>query len=198
MSGSSMSGSSPGRRNATPKLTSGIAGHVGDPAAGVHPWPHPATSGGAASAPGRPRRVHCTAGRHQRTGLHRHRLGAAASVRARQAGRLVRPHQDRRQEHPAAWPVPARGHHRHPVAAPVVAGVRLRAGRAGSGKGAASMLTEAINTGMAAGADPANIQDSGGPPRPGIGAGRQQLSTAPVDTPYQDFGRGRLNRSGVV
>jgi hypothetical protein len=39
-----------------------------------------------------------------------------------------------------------------PVAAPVVAGVRLRAGRAGSAKGAASMLVEAINTAVAAGA----------------------------------------------
>jgi hypothetical protein len=36
--------------------------------------------------------------------------------------------------------------------APVVAGIRLRAGRAGSGKGAASMVTEAINTARAAGA----------------------------------------------
>jgi hypothetical protein len=44
-----------------------------------------------------------------------------------------------------------------PRAAPVVAGVRLRAGRAGSGKGAASMLTEAVNTAVAAGADPASI-----------------------------------------
>ncbi|MEU0157244.1 IS1380 family transposase, partial [Micromonospora fulviviridis] len=43
------------------------------------------------------------------------------------------------------------------IAAPVVAGVRLRAGRAGSSRGAASMLTEAINTAVAAGADPANI-----------------------------------------
>ncbi|GAA2396840.1 IS1380 family transposase [Dactylosporangium salmoneum] len=42
-------------------------------------------------------------------------------------------------------------------AAPVLAGVRLRAGRAGSGKGAASMVTEALNTAVAAGADPANI-----------------------------------------
>ena len=33
------------------------------------------------------------------------------------------------------------------VAAPVTAGVRLRAGRAGSGRGAASMLVEAVNTG---------------------------------------------------
>ncbi|MEH0931444.1 IS1380 family transposase [Micromonospora sp. CPCC 205558] len=43
------------------------------------------------------------------------------------------------------------------TAAPVVAGVRLRAGRAGSAKGAASMVTEAINTGKAAGADAGNI-----------------------------------------
>jgi hypothetical protein len=43
------------------------------------------------------------------------------------------------------------------TAAPVVAGVRLRAGRAGSGKGAASMVTEALGTAVAAGADPAKI-----------------------------------------
>jgi hypothetical protein len=36
--------------------------------------------------------------------------------------------------------------------APVVAGIRLRAGRAGSGKGAASMVTDAIRTTRAAGA----------------------------------------------
>lgn len=39
-----------------------------------------------------------------------------------------------------------------PTAAPVVAAVRLRAGRAGSAKGAASILTEALNTAKAAGA----------------------------------------------
>jgi hypothetical protein len=39
-----------------------------------------------------------------------------------------------------------------PTAAPVVAGVRLRAGRAGSAKGATSMVTEAITTAKAAGA----------------------------------------------
>ena len=38
------------------------------------------------------------------------------------------------------------------VAAPVVAGMRLRAGRAGSGKGAASMVADAIRTARAAGA----------------------------------------------
>ena len=36
--------------------------------------------------------------------------------------------------------------------APVIAGIRLRAGRAGSSKGAASMVTEAVNTARAAGA----------------------------------------------
>jgi hypothetical protein len=39
-----------------------------------------------------------------------------------------------------------------PTAAPVLTGIRLRAGKAGSGKGAASMVTEAINTAKAAGA----------------------------------------------
>ena len=43
------------------------------------------------------------------------------------------------------------------TAAPVVAGVRLRAGRAGSAKGAASMAGEAINTAIAAGAQAENI-----------------------------------------
>jgi hypothetical protein len=42
-------------------------------------------------------------------------------------------------------------------AAPVVAAVRLRAGRAGSAKGAASMLTESINIAQAAGAHAASI-----------------------------------------
>jgi hypothetical protein len=43
------------------------------------------------------------------------------------------------------------------TAAPVLAGVRLRAGRAGSAKGAASMVTEAISTATDAGAQAANI-----------------------------------------
>jgi len=43
------------------------------------------------------------------------------------------------------------------AAAPVLAGVRLRAGRAGSAKGAASMVTEGINTAVDAGAIAANI-----------------------------------------
>lgn len=44
-----------------------------------------------------------------------------------------------------------------PRSAPVIAGVRLRAGRAGSSRGAASMVTEAINTAKACGAPADNI-----------------------------------------
>lgn len=43
------------------------------------------------------------------------------------------------------------------TAAPVLAGVRLRAGRAASSRGAASMVTEALNTAITAGATPATI-----------------------------------------
>jgi hypothetical protein len=43
------------------------------------------------------------------------------------------------------------------TAAPVLAGVRLRAGRAASSRGAASMVTEALNTAITAGATPQNI-----------------------------------------
>ena len=44
-----------------------------------------------------------------------------------------------------------------PSTAPVLAGVRLRAGRAGSAKGAASMIREGIRTAKAAGAQASNI-----------------------------------------
>jgi hypothetical protein len=43
------------------------------------------------------------------------------------------------------------------TAAPVLAGVRLRAGRAASSRGAASMVTEALNTATEAGANPHTI-----------------------------------------
>jgi Transposase DDE domain group 1 len=43
------------------------------------------------------------------------------------------------------------------LAAPVLAGVRLRAGRAASSRGAASMVTEALNTAFAAGSVPATM-----------------------------------------
>jgi hypothetical protein len=52
------------------------------------------------------------------------------------------------------------------IAAPVLAGVRLRAGRAGSAKGAASMLVEAINTAVAAGACPDRLLVPAGQPAP--------------------------------
>src|SRR4029453_1080953 len=44
-----------------------------------------------------------------------------------------------------------------PTSAPVLAGVRLRAGRAASSRAAASMVTEAINTAIAVGATPPTI-----------------------------------------
>jgi hypothetical protein len=45
----------------------------------------------------------------------------------------------------------------HPEAAPVLVGVRLRAGKAGSSRGATSMVVEAINTAIEAGARAASI-----------------------------------------
>ncbi len=44
-----------------------------------------------------------------------------------------------------------------PTAAPVLVGVRLRSGRAGSSRGATGMVVEAINTAIEAGADPSRI-----------------------------------------
>ena len=88
----------------------------------------------------------------ERAGVRRHRLAAAPGVRPRQAGRQLRAHQDRRQAGAAQGPVAAGDHDQHRAGAPVVAGIRLRAGKAGSGKGAASMVTEAIRTARAAGA----------------------------------------------
>lgn len=43
------------------------------------------------------------------------------------------------------------------TSAPILAAVRLRAGKAGSGRGAASLITEAINAAIECGADPATI-----------------------------------------
>ena len=50
------------------------------------------------------------AGRDRRAGVHRHRLAAAPGLRARQTGRLLRAHQDRRQAGAAQGPLAA-GHH---------------------------------------------------------------------------------------
>ena len=49
----------------------------------------------------------------ERAGVHRHRLAAAAGVRARQAGRQLRAHQDRRQAGAAQGPVAAGDHDQH-------------------------------------------------------------------------------------
>ena len=46
-------------------------------------------------------------------GVHRHRLAAAPGLRARQTGRLLRAHQDRRQADPAQGTVPAGDHDQH-------------------------------------------------------------------------------------
>jgi hypothetical protein len=88
-------------------------------------------------APGRARRANRGAGRHRRPGLHRHRLPATPGVRARQAGRLVRPYEDRGEGHPAPGPVAAGGDHLHPdrgagAGRGAVAG---RPGRLGQGRG---------------------------------------------------------------
>ena len=56
-----------------------------------------------------PKRTELLAGTG-RSGVHRHRLAAAPGLRARQTGRLLRPHQDRRQTGAAQGPLAA-GHH---------------------------------------------------------------------------------------
>ena len=61
-------------------------------------------------------------------------------------------HEDLLETGAAQGPVPAGEVISTERAAPVIAGIRLRAGRAGSGKGAASMVADAIRTARAAGA----------------------------------------------
>jgi hypothetical protein len=53
---------------------------------GVHPWPHPATVGGAAPASGGAGRADPGAGRHPGRCLHRHRFAAAPGVRHAKQG----------------------------------------------------------------------------------------------------------------
>ena len=88
----------------------------------------------------------------ERAGVHRHRLAAAPGLRPRQTGRIVRAYEDRRQKHSAPWSVTPGGHDLHRDRSPGAGRSPARAGRAGSAKGAASMLTEAINTAIDAGA----------------------------------------------
>ena len=78
--------------------------------------------------------------------LHRHRFAGAPGLRTRQTGRLLRAHQDRRQTGPAQRAVPAGHHASAPTPrAPVITGIRLRAGKANSGKGAARMVAQATH-----------------------------------------------------
>jgi hypothetical protein len=74
--------------------------------------------------------------------VYGHRKQGASFGHAKIAGRQVL----RRGLSPLATTISTDG------GAPVLAGIRLRAGRAGSAKGAASMVTEAISTARAAGA----------------------------------------------
>ena len=83
---------------------------AGNVVAGVHLRACPPAGVGAARAPGGVVRARRSAGRGRRAGVHRHRLAAAPGLRARQAGRLLRAHQDRRQAGAAQGAVAA-GHH---------------------------------------------------------------------------------------
>ena len=89
---------------------------------------------------------------HHHQSVRGHRLAAPPGVRARKQGasfghtKIANRQVLRKGLSPLATTIST------PTAAPVLAGIRLRAGKAGSGKGAASMVTEAINTAKAAGA----------------------------------------------
>lgn len=71
---------------------------------------------------------------------------------ARPTGCLLRAHQDRGRADPAQGTVPLATTISAAGSAPVIAGVRLRAGRANPGKGAGRMVVQAIGTARAAGA----------------------------------------------
>ncbi len=75
-----------------------------------------------------------------------------AGGQARQAGSQLRAHQGLRQAGAAQGPSPLATTMSTATGAPVIAGIRLRAGKAGSGPGAASVVTEAVNLARAAGA----------------------------------------------
>src|SRR5204863_8400747 len=88
--------------------------------------------------------------------------------------------------------------------APVIAGIRLRAGKAGSGRGAASMIAEAIRTAQAP-APPARSWSAATPPtatqpwsapaaRPGCGSPSSSRRTSPWPPPSRRFPRTRGRR----
>ena len=86
-------------------------------------------------------------------GVHRYRLAAAPGLRARQTGRLLRAHQDRRQAGPAQGTVAVGDHDQHRLAR---AGDRrdaaARRARPAPARAPAAMVAQAIGTARAAGA----------------------------------------------
>ena len=92
-------------------------------------------------------RAGAAAARRGHAGVHRHRLHAETGLRAREAGRQVRAHEDPGEI--AAGPGPeraGRGDQHAAIAAPVIAATRLRGGNAASARGAASLVARAIGT----------------------------------------------------
>ena len=103
------------------------------------------------AAAGRPGLPGPAAARQGHRGVRGHRLDAKARLRAQEAGRGVRAHQD-----PGEKPL-VRGLNAlaatisTPVAAPVIAATRLRGGNAASARGAASFATASVTTARSAG-----------------------------------------------
>ena len=87
------------------------------------------------------------AARRGHAGVHRHRLDAETGLRAPEAGRQVRAHEDPGQDR--CWSAGLNALAAAistPLAAPVIAATRLRGGNAASARGAASLAAEAIGT----------------------------------------------------
>ena len=129
-------------------------GHAGPAPAGVHPRPHPAAGLGAAGPsgqPGRQRPVCCPGSAEQVfvdiDSLLRPTFGHAKQGASYGHTKIAGKQVLRKGLSPLAATILST-----PTGAPVIAGIRLRAGRAGSGKGAASMVTDAIRVARAAGA----------------------------------------------
>ena len=132
--------------------------HVGDPPAGVHPRPRP------------PARPPCCAGCWSPWPSGRRCCPASPSAPTSTSTRCcvrctARPSRAPRSAIRRSRTRRSCGVGLSPLAvtistdnaAPVLAGVRLRAGKAGSSRGATSMVTEAINTAIEAGAQPGDI-----------------------------------------
>ena len=94
---------------------------------------------------------YAAAARRGRAGVHRHGLDAKTGLRARQAGRRVRAHQNPGQEPDVRGLNALAAVISTPLAAPVIAATRLRGGKANSARGAASLAAEAISAARQAG-----------------------------------------------